>query len=121
MHKRAMVELDTAIKVSVDGKKLFDMSKDLVWDSLQLAGQCDVFISETREQKYSEFLQPSFNKEVRAKARDPVHRREKFSSNSLFEKSSRLDKTVKELAKNDSKVGFVLLPFVVPLFFFSDL
>ena len=36
MHKRAMVELDTAIKVSVDGKKLFDMSKDLVWDSLQL-------------------------------------------------------------------------------------
>ena len=48
MHKRAMVELDTAIKVSVDGKKLFDMSKDLVWDSLQLAdnpgtdkiGQC---------------------------------------------------------------------------------
>ena len=39
MHKRAMVELDTAIKVSVDGKKLFDMSKDLVLvsDSLQLA------------------------------------------------------------------------------------
>ena len=44
MRKAAMVELDTAIKVSVDGKKLFDMSKDLVWDSLQLAGQCDVFI-----------------------------------------------------------------------------
>ena len=37
MRKAAMVELDTAIKVSVDGKKLFDMSKDLVWDSLQLA------------------------------------------------------------------------------------
>ena len=37
MRKTAMVELDTAIKVSVDGKKLFDMSKDLVWDSLQLA------------------------------------------------------------------------------------
>ena len=36
MYKRTMVELDTAIKVSVDGKKLFDMSKDLVWDSLQL-------------------------------------------------------------------------------------
>ena len=41
MYKRTMVELDTAIKVSVDGKKLFDMSKDLVWDSLQLAGQCE--------------------------------------------------------------------------------
>ena len=37
MREAAMVELDTAIKVSVDGKKLFDMSKDLVWDSLQLA------------------------------------------------------------------------------------
>ena len=37
MYKRTMVELDTAIKFSVDGKKLFDMSKDLVWDSLQLA------------------------------------------------------------------------------------
>ena len=37
MRKAAMVELDTAIKVSVDGKKLFDMSKDLVWVNLQLA------------------------------------------------------------------------------------
>ena len=37
MREAAMVEPDTAIKVSVDGKKLFDMSKDLVWDSLQLA------------------------------------------------------------------------------------
>ena len=44
MYKRTMVELDTAIKVSVDGKKLFDMSKDLVWDSLQLAGQCECFL-----------------------------------------------------------------------------
>ena len=33
MRKTAMVELDAAIKVSVDGKKLFDMSKDFVWDS----------------------------------------------------------------------------------------
>ena len=39
-----MEELDTAIRVAGDGKLFFDKSKDLVWDSLQLVGQCDVDI-----------------------------------------------------------------------------
>ena len=103
-----MEELDTAIRVAGDGKLFFDKSKDLVWDSLQLVGQCDVYISETREQKYSEFLHAAFTDEVRARARDPEHRREKYSSNSLFEKSSRLDKTVKDLAKDDNKMSRVV-------------
>ena len=42
---------------------------------------------------------------MRARARDPEHRREKYSSNCLFEKSSRLDKTVKDLAKDDNKMS----------------
>ena len=45
---------------------------------------------------------------MRARARDPEHRREKYSSNSLFEKSSRLDKTVKDLAKDDNKMSRVV-------------
>ena len=68
----------------------------------------NILFSETREQKYSEFLHAAFTDEVRARARDPEHRREKYSSNSLFEKSSRLDKTVKDLAKDDNKMSRVV-------------
>ena len=33
-----------ALQVASKGKDLFDMSKDIVWDQLQLAGQCDVYL-----------------------------------------------------------------------------
>ena len=49
---------------------------------------------------------PAFKDEVRSRAKNPEHRREKYSSNSLFEKSSKLDKTVKDLSKGDTKVCF---------------
>ena len=67
--------------------------------------------SETREQNYEKFLMPAFKDEVRSRAKNPEHRREKFSSNSLFEKSSKLDKTVKDLSKNDSKVWIIYFRF----------
>ena len=44
IFRRCVEELDTAIRVAGDGKLFFDKSKDLVWDSLQLVGQCDVYI-----------------------------------------------------------------------------
>ena len=62
--------------------------------------------SETREQKYEEFLMPAFKDEIKARLKNPENRREKFSSNSLFAKAGQLDKTVKELSKNDTKVCF---------------
>ena len=71
----------------------------------------DSLFSETREQNYEKFLMPAFKDEVRSRAKNPEHRREKFSSNSLFEKSSKLDKTVKDLSKNDSKVWFIYFRF----------
>ena len=43
-YNRALEELDTALKVASKGKKLFDKAKELVWDKLQLTGQCDVFL-----------------------------------------------------------------------------
>ena len=103
-YKRVLEELDTAIKFARKGKDLFAMTKELVWDELQLTGQCDVFLSETREQNYEKFLMPAFKDEVRSRAKNPEHRREKFSSNSLFEKTSKLDKTVKDLTRDNTKV-----------------
>ena len=47
---------------------------------------------------------PAFKDEVRSRAKNPEHRREKFSSNSLFEKTSKLDKTVKDLTRDNTKV-----------------
>ena len=64
--------------------------------------------SETREQKYEEFLMPAFKDEIRARLKNPDNRREKFSSNSLFAKACQLDKTVKGLSKIDTKVRFWL-------------
>ena len=43
-YNRALEELDTARKVASKGKELFDKTKELVWDELQLTGQCDVFL-----------------------------------------------------------------------------
>ena len=47
---------------------------------------------------------PAFKEEVRSRAKNPEHRREKFSSNSLFEKTSKLDKTLKDLTRDNTKV-----------------
>ena len=44
-YNRALEELDTATKVASKGKELFDKTKELVWDELQLTGQCEVLIS----------------------------------------------------------------------------
>ena len=44
-YNRALEELDTARKVASKGKELFDKTKELVWDELQLTGQCEVLIS----------------------------------------------------------------------------
>ena len=46
---------------------------------------------------------PAFKDEVRSRAKNPEHRREKFSSNSLFEKTSKLDRTVKDLTRDNTK------------------
>ena len=43
-YNRALEELDTALKVASKGKKLFDKTKELVWDELQLTGQCNVLL-----------------------------------------------------------------------------
>ena len=43
-YNRVLEELDTALKVASKGKELFDKTKELVWDELQLTGQCDVFL-----------------------------------------------------------------------------
>ena len=44
-YNRALEELDNARKVASKGKELFDKTKELVWDELQLTGQCKVLIS----------------------------------------------------------------------------
>ena len=41
---RVLEELDSALVVAAKGKELFEMGKELVWDELQLTGQCDVFL-----------------------------------------------------------------------------
>ena len=46
----------------------------------------EILFSETREQNYEKFLMPAFKDEVRSRAKNPEHCREKFSSNSLFER-----------------------------------
>ena len=51
---------------------------------------------------------PVFKEEVKSRSKNPEKRKEKFESNSLFDKKSKLDKTVKDLAKTDHKVGFLL-------------
>ena len=38
------MELDSAVKLAEEGKKLFATSKELAWDELQLLGQADVFL-----------------------------------------------------------------------------
>ena len=64
---------------------------------------------------------PAFKDEIKAKLKNPDTRREKFSSNSLFAKAGQLDKTVKELSKNDSKVRFWLFQcFCLTLGFFKS-
>ena len=49
---------------------------------------------------------PVFKEEVKSCSKNPEKRKEKFESNSLFDKKSKLDKTVKDLAKTDHKVVF---------------
>ena len=46
---------------------------------------------------------PAFKDEVKARLKNPENRKDKFQSNSLFD--SKLDKTVKDLAKTDNKVN----------------
>ena len=48
---------------------------------------------------------PLFKEEVKSRSKNPEKRKEKYESNSLFDKKSQLDKTVKDLAKTDHKVG----------------
>ena len=56
---------------------------------------------------------PAFKDEIKAKLKNPDTRRDKFSSNSLFAKAGQLDKTVKDLSKNDSKVRFLALSMLL--------
>ena len=63
--------------------------------------------SEARESKYEDFLLPAFKNEVKALTRDPENRRDKYKTNSLF--VGKLDKTVKELAKDNHKVTYFVL------------
>ena len=37
-------ELDSALQVASKSKELFAITTDMVWDQLQLAGQCDVYL-----------------------------------------------------------------------------
>ena len=89
------------------GKETYMRTRDWVWDILQLAGQADVQLTKTRETKYEDFLQPGFKVEMKNRSKDPVKRREKFSSNQLF--SGRLDKDVAEHSKDNKKVNILYL------------
>ena len=62
--------------------------------------------SETREQEHEEFLQPAFEDKIKVRLKNPDNRRDKLPSKTLFAKAGQLDKTVKELSKNDTKVRF---------------
>ena len=54
---------------------------------------------------------PVFKDEVKARLKNPENRKDKFQSNSLF--ASKLDKTVKDLAKTDNKVGILFFAYLV--------
>ena len=110
-----MNKLEEADKVAREGQHLQKLSSELVWDQLQLTGQADVFLSEARESRYEEFLMPVFKDEVKSRSRNPETRKEKYESNSLFDSKAKLDKTVKDLAKTDTKVWIYLSDFALIL------
>ena len=98
-HKHTMKVLRTsheAAMAAIDG--LVD-TFNLVFDSLQYAGQLDVAITKCRESKYEDFLQPSFKSELSARKDDKKNR---LKSNALF--SDNIDRRVSDHSKTNKKV-----------------
>ena len=111
LYKRALTMFVKSDGLALLGKETYIKTRDWVWDILQLAGQADVHLTKTRETKYEDFLQPGFRVEMKNRSKDPDKRREKFSSNQLF--SGRLDKDVAEHSKDNKKVNYLCLFFLL--------